>query len=253
MKIARCRIAEQALQIDLPRRGVEQVRTAHHVRNTLFGVVDHHCQLICELAVGTIHEEIADIALHRLLTDALYAVREAYRIGHRSQAQGPRRLSRRQTISAGSRINASRRETQRGIRDFLPDAAAGICHVSKPFKRVAVKLSALALIDHRIVPLEPEVFERPHDLVSGAGLLARRVQILDAHQPPSARRARIEPAGERSDQRTEVQRPGGRWREPPCIHGCLGYTARFFPKGRPWRRWISPRRISRRPSTTTRW
>ena len=62
-----------------------------------------------------------------------------------------------------------------------------------------------------------------------AGLNARRVQVLDAHEPAAAGRPGIEPARERRDQGAEVQRAGGRGREPADVHGCLEYTAPFFP------------------------
>jgi hypothetical protein len=47
----------------------------------LLGVVNYHCQLVCELAVGAAHDEIADVALHRLLDIALHTVHETYRLG----------------------------------------------------------------------------------------------------------------------------------------------------------------------------
>src|SRR3989454_12544397 len=95
---------------------------------------------------------------------------------------------------------------------------------------------------HGSVPLEPEAFERTQDLAGGARLLARRVQILDGHLPASARRARIEPAGERGDQRAEGQRAGGGWGETGGIHGWLEETARLFSERPRWARRSSPTR-----------
>ena len=51
------------------------------------------------------------------------------------------------------------------------------------------------------------------------------VEVFDAHEPASARRSRVQPARCRGDERTEVQRSGGRGREPAGVHGCLEYTA----------------------------
>ena len=57
----------------------------------------------------------------------------------------------------------------------------------------------------------------------GAADAARGVDVLDAHQPLAAMGPRIEPAGQRGDQRTSVQGPGGRGREPPPVApGCGG-------------------------------
>src|SRR5258708_24108318 len=49
--------------------------------------------------------------------------------------------------------------------------------------------------------------------------------------PAAFRGARVEPARQRGHQRAEVQRPGGRGREPACVHDCLEYTAALFGKG----------------------
>src|SRR2546430_2039005 len=69
------------------------------------------------------------------------------------------------------------------------------------------------------------------DFGCGAFLLPRAVQVFDAHIPLAASCSRVEPARQRRHQRAEVQRPGGRGREPACVHGCLEYTAALFLKG----------------------
>ena len=59
----------------------------------------------------------------------------------------------------------------------------------------------------------------------GAGHAARRVDVLDAHQPAPAVRARVEPARQRGDQRAGVQRPGGRRREAAAVGARLASVA----------------------------
>ena len=50
--------------------------------------------------------------------------------------------------------------------------------------------------------------------VGAAGDHARRVEVFDAHQPARAVGARVEIAADGGQQRAEVQRSGGRGREP---------------------------------------
>src|SRR5207302_492328 len=122
---------------------------------------------------GAAHDEIADVAFHRLLDVSLRTVHEAYRLGRGPHAQGPSGLPGRQPIAAGSGINTGRVHTEGRIGDLLSAAAAGIGLASKACERVAVEHAAPALIGHRPVPLKPEAFERAQDLAGGAGLLAR--------------------------------------------------------------------------------
>ena len=74
--------------------------------------------------------------------------------------------------------------------------------------RLCVGFAALALAHHRAVPFEREIPQRAQDEFGGAGLLARRVQILHADQPPAAARTGLEAASQRGDQRAEMQGPG---------------------------------------------
>ena len=95
-------------------------------------------------------------------------------------------------------------------------------------QRLTVKTQPPALTDHFAVPFQAQGLQRLQHLIGRAGLDARRIEVFDAHQPATASGARVEPARERGDQRTEVQRPRGRGREPADVHACLEYTARFF-------------------------
>jgi hypothetical protein len=67
VQVARRHKTEQALQIDLARRGVEQVGAAHHVGDLLVRVVHHHRELVGELTVAAAQDEVAHLALEILL------------------------------------------------------------------------------------------------------------------------------------------------------------------------------------------
>ena len=71
--------AQQALQIDLARRRIEQVGAAHDVADPLLGIVHHHRQLVGEQAIGAAHDEIADLRCQGLADAPLQAIVESDR------------------------------------------------------------------------------------------------------------------------------------------------------------------------------
>jgi hypothetical protein len=238
VEVARLRITEQALQMDLARGRVDQVRAAHHVGDALLRVVHHNRQLIGNLAVRAIQNEISDLTREILLAQSLDAVRERLRVLPHVEAQCPRRLAGRQSGPAGPGIDlrAVRREPERRIGDLAARATAPIRARLQLLQRRFIARAAQALIKDRSIPGEPEALEDAQDVVGRAGLCARRVEVLDAQEPASARRARVEPARGRGRQRAEVQRSARRRCEPAYVHGCLEYTDRF------------PRKVSRVPT-----
>ena len=46
--------AEQALQPDLAWRRAKQVGATHHMRDVLEGIIQHHCKLVGEQAIGAL-------------------------------------------------------------------------------------------------------------------------------------------------------------------------------------------------------
>ena len=76
-------------------------------------------------------------------------------------------------------------------------------------ERLAVGGATRALEQDFAVPLEAERFERAQHLVGATRHDARSIEILDAHQPARAMRARVEIAADRRQQRTRGA--GGRW------------------------------------------
>lgn len=75
MQICHLRVVQQPLQVNLAGRGIQQIRTSHHVRYSLRRVVHHHCQLIGPDAIGPQQNKIPAVfrqveralALHMVL------------------------------------------------------------------------------------------------------------------------------------------------------------------------------------------
>ena len=113
-----------------------------------------------------------------------------------------------------SRLLAARRR-RGGPKKISARARAGVdlFPSKKIFKRPRHRARAGGLKDDLPVPRQAEALERAQDVVGGARHDARRVEVLHAHEPAAALRAREEPRAERGDEAPEVQRPGGGGRE----------------------------------------
>ena len=70
--------AKQTLQVYLARRGIQQVRAAHDMRDVLERIVDYNGQLIGEQTIRALHHEIADFAFKVLGYVALQGIRKLY-------------------------------------------------------------------------------------------------------------------------------------------------------------------------------
>ncbi len=99
-------------------------------------------------------------------------------------------------------------------------AGKDMAFVAQPDEGRLVQVATLALVDRRLVRLQAEGVQGGKDRRAEPGHLARRIEVLDAHQPFAARLARQQPAAERGDQRAEVQVAGGRGGESSAVgHG----------------------------------
>ena len=72
------------------------------------------------------------------------------------------------------------------------------------------------------VPFHAEGFEIGQDLVGRAGARAWRVEVLDADQPLTRMRARIEVAADGGNQGTEMQGTAGGRRKAPAVGSHAG-------------------------------
>ena len=95
--------SEQALQVNLPCGGIEQVGSSDNVGDTLVPIVHNHGELIGEEAVGAQDHKIAAVILDILGLQTLYAIGERDRLVRRSDA--PRLAAIfRETVATGPRI-----------------------------------------------------------------------------------------------------------------------------------------------------
>lgn len=217
------RMTEQAEEVDLARGRVEQVGAAHDVGHPRFGVVHHHRELIGEEAVGALDHVVAGVGGEVDLLLALHRVAKAHHAlgAHPPGAAGP---SRRQAVAAGAGIAARAVARERLAGELAPGARTGIGEAGRAqaLERGRIGFAAFALAHDRAVPFEAEAFQRGEDACGGAGHRARGVHVLDAQQPASAVRARIQEAAHGGDQRAEVQRAAGRGGEAADVGVCAG-------------------------------
>ena len=155
VQVAGLRQAEQPLQMNLARGGIDQIRTTHHVGDALRRVVHHHCELVGEQRVGAPQHEIADFALDRLREPAKQPVLERHRLGHRTDAHCSGHPSIGESAAAGARIHARAIDGRRGVGHFLARAAARIGRAERAQARQgrAIELAAPGLENHLAVPM----------------------------------------------------------------------------------------------------
>lgn len=86
---------------------------------------------------------------------------------------------------------------------------------------------SLGLPDDGLVGVEAEAGKGGEDGMACDGMAARLVDILHADQPDATVRPGIEPTGEGCCEGAEMQRAGGRGREPAAVGGRSGYSRVF--------------------------
>ena len=86
-------------------------------------------------------------------------------------------------------------------------------------------------------PTRPQIASCPRMIWSAPVFVARRVDVFDAHQPAAAVRARIEPAGQRGDQRALVQRARWAWVRNGRCSCHVPRARRLADVSRTWPRW----------------
>ena len=95
------------------------------------------------------------------------------------------------------------------------------------FQRSTIGCTPRALIDHGLVPVHAEGFECAQDVVRGTGNDARRVEIVDAHEPVATCRARGQIAACGGNQRSGMQRTARCRSEAPAITQDRGVQVLF--------------------------
>ncbi len=227
VRVRRRRHAQRASQPDLPRRRVDEVGAAHDLLDALRRVVDDDREVVGVRAVVALHDEVVDDAGLRPQHPVVEV--HARRAGvHPQRGHAPRRAAlpraRRRTARgtcpdtrprAAARAPPTRsRGSRRACRSTRrPAAATAPPRTARPRSDcTTTSPSQSSPIAARSVELrlgEP----RPH---------APRVEILDPHQEPDARRAREQPREQRGAQVAEVQDARRRGCEAAVLHTVNG-------------------------------
>ena len=209
MQVTRQRQAQRLLQETLPWRGVKQVGPANDVGDTLRCIVNHHGQLIGKQTVGASQHEVADLLCQLLLHNALQSVGDVDMGIIHPYAYAAWLATRRQTITAGARIDIAR-AVDAAVGNLLAGAGAVVdaAHVRQFLECRHVIFVALSLIHDRPIPLQSKGLQRAQYRICGTGNLAWRVEILDPDQPLTALMTCVQIAAECRHQRTKMQGPG---------------------------------------------
>ena len=189
------RQAEQALQVDLPRRRGEQVVAAHDDVDALGGVVDHDGEVVRRHAVVAAQHDVVGGAGDRPGTDRRRTSTGSAAARRRSAGGRARRVSPRDLLGeVTARLRVGADGTVRGRRGLedLPSRAVALVDEACRAQRgdgVLVAVEALALADHGTVPVDADRGQ----VGELARLVGRRgvgpVEILHPHDETLARRS----------------------------------------------------------------
>jgi hypothetical protein len=142
--------------------------------------------------------------------------------GRNAEADGAGLLSGRKAGAARPWIDAGREwitPVGSGGRpgEVRPRTGTGVDHslLLENLQRRVVVREARGLKDDLAVPSQAVTLERAEDLVRGSRHDARRVEILEANQPPASRGAGEQPRAQRGDEAAGVKGPRGGGRKSP--------------------------------------
>jgi len=178
--------AEQVLEQDLARRGIEQVRASDYVGDLLPCIVDDDGELVGPDTVGAKEGEAI-----------------AFRYAESDRAGGAAGWEYGLTGADGVFARAA--------------ASVGLAELTEAVKGGLIGIESRGLVYDAAVPCERTSFEAAQDFVRRAVDSARDVDVLDSHEPFAAVRPGVEVAGERGDERALVERAGGGGREASAI------------------------------------
>ena len=230
MRIGGLRIAEQSLQVDLPRRRAKQIVSAHDLVYPHERIVHHHGQLVGHHTVATPHKKVSAAARKHFALWSIHEVTEldgagpVIGVGHaqarrgRSYLRFSRDLLRREAPACASVYKGAVRGVGSRCRMQLsPRAKARIgesVFVQLP-KRLHVNLSAFALVVRTLVPVKPQPAQVVEQQLRRVGSVAAWIEVLYAKHHPPACRPRAQPCHERGKHVARMHAPRRRWRKTP--------------------------------------
>lgn len=212
---------EQLLRIDLVRRRVEQVDTTYDVRDVLRGIIHHHRNLVHPHAVHALEHEVLYDFNQVLVLHASSTVAEtdghdtSVRHTHAPCVQwtAVRPIAARTETGEGLvaqilvGINASN-----GVRNLAARTAtrAEVAVDLQLFQRLFKAWQVRALPLRNLVRDEPECIQCGRDITVDAGHVTLEIDVFNVHQPHAIVDTCTQPAGQRGDQRADIQRPRGK-------------------------------------------
>ena len=158
--------------------------------NVVVGIVQGAGQLVAEQAVAAANHEGAAIAVQVITDLPLNAVRVTKLTVWYMQANGGVRgggnghVDARVTVAQGGQLFAGHA------------AMKGVASIEQLSHCCLVGFSALALVAHGFVPVQPEGFQLRQDMISGTGCFPGRIQVINANQPLPSVMTGLQPAGQ---------------------------------------------------------
>ena len=222
VQVARRRQAQRALQQDLARRVVGQVRAAHDVSDALRRVVDDHGQLVGPQPVGALQHEVADLVRHVLLLRAQPAVGPLTLPVRRATATRARRLAV-QAVAAGAGIDlfsAARVCTPRAARSAR-DLACACSRRDRPGRWSSSDVQCRGIGGRRA----PTATAAARLATVRSGQLLQDQPVSAGARSAACRRLRCGPATCRPGQRASSQLASAATSEPAC-NGPVGEGAK---------------------------
>ena len=240
--------AQHALNIDLPRRGSQNVMPPDDLVHPAERVVYDHRQLIAEKPIRAADDEIPAVARHVFAVFPVMTIPNRNRFIRNAQAYrrtarlyALRNLFRRQmrTCSRINRIIVAAVGRGGGVK-LCARAKAG---VEQPF---LLKLTGIPLIDfpafalkkRRLIPCDAQPCQILNRRVAQAFRAPRRIQILDSQQKTPVRVPRGQIRQQRTEQVAQMQPSARRGRKTPrdrrahaSISGVLCPLLFFSPSG----------------------
>ena len=205
MRVARSGQPEGLLQRNLPGRTGQQIRAAHDMRDMLCGVIDHNCKLVSDDPVLASDYEVTELALREAAPPLYSIVKEHHGLIGKAQAGRGWNVAASWSGAARAGITGHFASAQLAARAtaFESQSPRG-----KLMERCEIERQTLALISNFAIPLESKLLESAQYIICTTRYYSGSVEILHAHKPTPALRARIEVAADCCQERAEMEIPG---------------------------------------------
>ena len=211
MEVLRGLQAEYPLEVQVHCGRLDEVAAANDGRDTLCRVVGHDGQVIRRQIIAA-PDHIVPRRRRKISHDlALQPIDESFEARfHENTKRGRLLVNGACATSARIRPTLGSGFSERASR---ATAAEGEAVQQQSLRGCRILLVALALVEHRSVPVQIESLEGAENVVAGARHRSRRIYVFDADEPLPACLSGMQIARDRSRQRAEMQRSRGRGRE----------------------------------------